>query len=399
MDFPYWGDAARYENLGRLCAEYIQSWGASGTCYEPIRPIGIALYFAFPHLFSANQVIVNSLTLLMNLICLLVIISSLVLMFLDATRSPSSSRLRRSQGVLIGAIVIGAIIVLLPFVPLRMAELPAFASLFSGMYLLGKAAEKNSSWVLFVLAGLLVGTSIIMRPVNSVQAAVGLVLLSGVYLYRLVTKTNERTQNALKPISFLVGLLVPVAFQVWWSARRTGVPWLFDQNIFVPILPPFVELRASPYGDAVVTQLTAHLSGIEYFFVKFYEGLSKLDLAVYGVDAGNPYVTFGPQKFILAVLLLAVLSAILLWPVMSTPPSLWFTSVSVWASMLYITWTYHVETRYFAPVRLMVLVVACVVADRLLRKLQSRRNANATNSDRVLQTTEPHSRDDAPFSA
>lgn len=374
MDFPYWGDAGGYEALGNTCAEFLQSFGATGTCYEAVRPLGIAFYFALPHFFSTNPVTVNSITLLMNLICLIVVIGSLVMMFLDATRSASNPRVRKSQWVFAGLIVFGTTVVMLPFVPLRMAEAPAFATLFSGMYLLGRATQKKSGWLAFVGAGVLVGTSVIMRPVNVVAGVVALALVSGIYLYRAVKQSESRVQNILRPVFYFLGFIGPVSVQVWWVARHTGIPWLFDKRVISPIPQPWVELRAAPFQSSILTQLTEHLSGIEYFFVKFYEGLSKLDLAIYGVDAGSPYVAFGVKKLVVAVLLLAVISAILLWPVVSAPPSLWFASVSVWVSMIYVTWTYHVETRYFAPVRLMVLVVICVMAERLVRMLQSRRS-------------------------
>src|SRR6187397_775020 len=135
MNFPSFGDADTYAQLGRSCADAITGPGrVFEGCYHPIRPVASAGLMAIPYLVTSDPVDADYVMLGLN-----VVFFAAVVIALAATLIPDRSLLadRPRRALLLAG---GAFAVLLPnlvaHIPVRLGDVPSLAA-FMGALAIG----------------------------------------------------------------------------------------------------------------------------------------------------------------------------------------------------------------------------------------------------------------------
>lgn len=360
MDFPFLGDATTYMDLGQSCAHYLTTPSAPvNGCYNPIRPLGIALYFAVPFLFTRDLVTANYLTLLMNLLFFGLLLSSgftLINRFsADLSWLPYGRSINRMKLIIFMA---GALILSIGFLPVRLSDHQSLALFMASVALLssnGDIPKKTTA----LMAGLLAGAAVLLKQ-NYAVATVFLVLSW------LAICGRGRFRDITAPAFwFCVGAALGL-LQIVWVYYHGGVPWLYEPAAMETYAPsnrqPVVELIAysTPIKSAYVSTLVNPVSDFEYFATKFFHGIGKFYWAVYSGEApletspekldysGSAMLKFEGIYLITAAVCFASLVFKNRWLAIFVITS--FLSVSISTAIA------HTESRYFYFFR-----VACII--------------------------------------
>ena len=143
MNFPSFGDAETYAQLGRACADAIAGPGrVFDGCYHPIRPVGSALLMAVPYLATDDPVDAAYVALGLNVVLFAGVVACLA-KALIGDRALLEGRPRRAD--ILGA---ASFAVLLPnlvaHIPIRLADLPPLALLMAALLVAVRTAA--GSW-------------------------------------------------------------------------------------------------------------------------------------------------------------------------------------------------------------------------------------------------------------
>ncbi|WP_141233019.1 hypothetical protein [Pseudomonas sp. Irchel 3A7] len=377
MEFPAFGDADAYATLGQSCADFIVNLGSTASsCYNGVRPVGILVYQAIPYLLTNDPLALNYITLLLNLTCLLMLVTAVLFLFRNLNNSTPGQR-RRIDIIGETAVVIFTLIICIGYIPVRLSDIQSLAFFIASLSILSN--EKNRAKTIpLIIAGLLAGTSVLLKQ-NYVVSIFFLVI------FWVAFDLKNQTTNKFKHIFlFLAGTSVCL-IQVAMAYHHAGVLWFYEPKIMALYDPsniqPYVELVAytDPAHSVYLTQLPTPVSKLEFTAVKFYEGFAKFYWSVY-LDKPpfdiSPYIlVFSKIQLIFLQLLLAGMFLAALATSLFKNKWITVTSLVAVSSGLLTAAIMHTENRYYVMTKLLCFIVVAVVLVNWIKKIRPRQNA------------------------
>jgi hypothetical protein len=360
MDFTSFADADAFLNLGRACASALQG-DAAGSCYNGIRGLGVNLLYAFPQLFSSDKVVVSYWVLGMNVLWVLMLIVAIAVIVLEPIRVHIATRLGRFiTAAALGTVAIVTVTLSLPHLPVPMSDLPSLALFTAGVACLSSHVlrRRMTPWV---IAGFLMGASVLVRQGWVVALVVSVVILWSVCVMRLNRGTSTtvtwRRVTVFSAVAMGLSLL-----QVLWTYAHSGVFWFFEPQALEFYAPankqPFIELIAYnlPQGSAFLTQVDRPLNPLTFFLAKLFYGL-RYDPAIYlGYAPVGTVVQFSTLQVILTGLIVIGLIGLAAIPLLKRQLGLTLIYGAVLVMTFQNTFQNHVENRYLLGLRFVILL-------------------------------------------
>jgi hypothetical protein len=386
LEFPSFGDATAYEELGRACASAISGRGGSpfDACYHPLRPPGAALFMALPFLLTRDPVDVHYIALTLNLSCLtLAIVATVRLLVGDDELLPGW---RPGAAVLATATFLVLLLNLVSHVPVRLADLPALAlylcSLAAGTAT-GGAAVRAALPRRYFVAGLLAAAATLVKVS---QLPFSLALLAGLQLAARGLRIQTRAACAA---AFLLGLS-PAALQVANVWSHSGEIWFYERafmqaHFSYPGREQGIEGVAYtlPQPNAYVTHATPPVSYPSLLVLRAYAGLSRFEWAVYhGAAWRGRLWTLSPWELARAWILVLGYLGLSAWATWRAAPGLGALNGAALGVALITAVSMHSEPRYYAFPRAVLWLTSAFLGLRLLRAPFLRRALRAARMRR-----------------
>lgn len=370
MDFASFGDADGYRMLGQSCADFIvQREGMVGSCYHAIRPVGILVYSSIPFLLSKDPLEQNYIAVLMNLIFLMLLITSLVVAFKNLSGSgPDENRWASYLGGT--AIVTLTLILCVAYIPVRLSDIQSLACFTASTAILSSESNRRH-WGALLVAGVMAGFSVLLKQ----NYVVSIFFLA---FFWCCLDFRAHLESRLKYVLlYLIGAsfcLVQVAAVYYHS----GEPWFYESAAMAGFAPsnhqPYVELVAytDPIQTAYLSKLQGEVSPFQFVAVRFYEGMMKFYLAVYSgrapLDITPEILVFSAAKLLCMQLLMAVMAVATLLTALFKNKWIAVISYTATASIFLSTTILHTENRYFLTVKVYLVLVLAVVFVRFVNK-------------------------------
>lgn len=376
MNFPTGSDADAYTIFGKACADFLENNDAISSCYNGIRPIGIMFYQAIPYLLTDDPVSLTYITFLLNVICLLVLLASVLFLFRNLNNSTSTPR-GKIDIFGEGTVLLFTLIMCIGYVPLRLSDIQSLSFFIASLSIISNQDYREKTAPLLI-AGLLAGISVLLKQ-NYIVSIFLVTVMWTVFNFRL------KTENKLKPIIlYLIGTSICL-LQVAAVYYHSGIMWFYEPKLMEVYeygnKQPYVELVAYtlPANGAYLTQLQETVSSLEFIAIRFYEGFAKFYWAVYvgeaPFDVSPVALTFTKIKwfYIQAIVLLVVIATIATTFVKNKwLPLVAYVGVGtglITAAMM------HTENRYYILTRILCVVVAAVIAVSWLKKFDAWRDS------------------------
>jgi hypothetical protein len=379
MNFPSFGDAETYAQLGRACADAIAGPGrVFDGCYHPIRPVGSALLMAVPYLATDDPVDAAYVALGLNVVLFAGVVACLA-KALIGDRALLEGRPRRAD--ILGA---ASFAVLLPnlvaHIPIRLADLPPLALLMAALLVAVRTAA--GSWNgrpllrRYLIAGGLCALAVLLKVT---YLAYALVLLASL----LALDRNARGARPRCAAAFVAGM-APVAVQVLSVFLHTGQLGLYDREF----MRTFFTYPRREYGiesviftiperSVYLTQVAGEISRLEVVVLRLFRGLFGFEWAVYlGEPSRGPIWTLGVAERVRAwVLVLGyfAFSGRVAW---RGSASLRMINLNAAVGALVTALLMHTELRYYAlPRAVLWLTVAVTILAAFPRPAAGSRSA------------------------
>jgi hypothetical protein len=371
LDFPSFGDATGYEQLGRACAEAVAGPAAVlDGCYHPVRPIGAAALMALPYVATDDPVSAAYIALASNI----ALFAAAVACFASALAGDPAilPARRRREAVLLGL----AFAVLLPFfvslIPVRLADIPSLAP-FAGALLVG-ANTLHGAWSAaarrrrYALAGLLCAIAVLVNTRYFVYAFVLLAALAA--LDRDARGDRVRCAGA-----FVAGM-APVALQVLSVLLHTGQLGLYDREFMAARFAPRAhtieaEYATLPAETAYMVQAPAGMGGLEVVAQRLFRGMTGFEWSVYHGHPRRP-PAWAPDArerataWAVALAYLALSAAV----VRKAPPALRLLTLAAAPIALLNAVLVHTELRYYALPRSVFWLTVAVLLLRVMPRVR-----------------------------
>lgn len=364
MDFLYFGDAEFNHNFGFKCAEAIKNSESFDACYNGIRPIGLALYYSIPHFFTNDSLTSHYISLILNLLMLAMLIYSSFYILKDI-----NSRLAKI------IFLIGAIIVSVGFIPVKLTDVQSWGLYVSSVALLGIAFEKNKKKYYFY-SGVLAGLAFLLKQ----NFSMNMFFLFVVWVFLQRKKIQEIKTNILLYLSGCAIILI----QFFIVFFQSGYFWMYNPEDLAKYADsnkqPAVELVAytAPQKSAYLTKLDNTVSGLNYFSIKFYEGLSKFYLSAYlgeaPLDIAPEIIETKKVNFMGTLIFFIAISIYCLSPIFfyKTNPAIFLLSSSTLFATCLNNYMAHVENRYMYPLRYTIILITVFFISKLYKKIKTR---------------------------
>lgn len=350
MNFPYFGDAEAFLALGARCAQALEQGGAFAHCYNGLRPIGSFAYFSLPYLLSSDPVTVLYLLAGMNVLMFVLLQYAMVQLAGNAMAPSANGQVFKRVFILIGTLVLS-----LPFIPVALSDLPAVAFFMLGLALLFRGTQNAQA---ALLAGLSLGVSCLIKQNYYVFTVIAVAVFAGINVRHIDRALARRF--ALFCAGSSVALL-----QIAWVYLHTGrlYPYspadgfVFDEARRLP----FIELVAYslPAKGAYMSSIdSTSISALSHFCIKLLQGFFAYRPAVYlGFSpAESPAMMHLNKAFLLkAYVSTFALGAVLVWAAaVSTARERTLLVLSLVATF-FTAWYIHVENRYFFMPKLLLV--------------------------------------------
>jgi hypothetical protein len=377
MNFPSFGDAAAYDQVGAACASALTSPEGSvfTACYHPLRPIGIAVWSAIPHLLSTDPVDVAYITLTLNVLLLSAVYLALMRVFqLDPALAPGAGPF--SRATLAAVVFVSALLNLVPHLPVTLADLPSLAaflpaSVLAARILLDPAPAPATRRYLWM--GVIVSVAALLRQH---YLAFGLFLLA-VTLWLDRGRQPGWRERFRCAAAFGVGLL-PVLLQVAVVYAHSGELWLYETarvagNFDRPHKELIVEslFFSIPPESGFMVKLTEPRSFATVIALRLYKGLCQFQWAVYQGNIAPSREWWTPTLFDIARAwtFVAAWAGLSLATFLRGPVSLRLLGATAFLSALAVPWfgVGHTELRYFLFPRIVLWVTVAYWLSRGLR--------------------------------
>jgi hypothetical protein len=351
VNFPSFGDAEAYAQLGRTCADAIAGPGSVFEgCYHPIRPAGIAVLMALPYLVTDDPVDAAYVALALNVIFFAGVVACLAAALIG-DRVLLAGRPRRSE-----LLAAGAFAVLLPnlvaHIPVRLGDLPSLAAFMAALLVAVRTAAGSWSgrplFRRYLVAGALCSLAVLLKVT---YLAYALVLLGSL----LALDGNARGSRLKCAAAFVLGL-APVALQVLNVVLHTGQIGLYDREFMrahfsYPGRGTVIEsvIFTIPDRDVYATQVAGGISHVNVIVLRLFRGLFGFEWAVYlGEPSRGPVWTPGALDWARAWALVLAYFAFSGWAAVKGSPSLRMINMNAAAGALVTALLMHTELRYYA---------------------------------------------------
>jgi hypothetical protein len=347
MNFPSFGDAEAYAQLGRTCADAIAGPGAVFEgCYHPIRPAGIALLMAVPYLATDDPVDAAYVALALNVVFFAGVVACLAAA-LVGDRALLEGRPRREA-----ALAAAAFAVLLPnlvaHLPIRLGDLPPLAAFMAALLVAVRTAAGSWSGRPLLRRYLICGAVCSIAVLLNVRYfAYAFILLGSL----LALDGNARGSRLRCAAAFVVGM-APVAVQVLNVFLHTGQLGLYDREFMrdFPHREYGVEavFATIPDRTAYMVRVAGEISRLDVVVLRLFRGLFGFEWAVYhGEPSQGPVWALGAADRVLAWTLMLAYFAFSGWVVRKGTPSLRLITLTAAASTLVPAVLVHTELRYY----------------------------------------------------
>ncbi|QHI97917.1 hypothetical protein GT347_07860 [Xylophilus rhododendri] len=367
MNFPSFGDAETFRQIGDQCALALRGQESLFKgCYNGIRSIGSALYFALPPLLSGDPVTQSYTILAFNLFWLALMYQA-VLRIVEL-RMPTAGMC--NAGVGLARILVGALTLLLalPLLPVALSDMPA-ATLFA--IGLGFMVRLPGRLIDALLAGLFMALGGLIKQNYLVFSAFAVLALIVTMPWR--PRIHSWSQLLRCAAMFAAGFSVSLT-QVWWIWAHTGHVHVYDpamNAVFADVRnQPNVELIAFslPHTGAYISQLDAPVSRASHYAIKLWQGLFAYRHAVYlGEPPADAPSTLHVDRWLLACAWASVAAFTGICCLLARysrgrreKAALVFSV----AAIIFTVAIIHVENRYFFLPKLILLALACAVVCR-----------------------------------
>jgi hypothetical protein len=384
MNFPSFGDAAAYSEVGAGCASALTSpqGDVFTACYHPLRPLGIVAWSTVPHLVSRDPVDVAYISLTLNILLLCGVYLALmrVLLLDPALRSGEGSLPRR---VFCGIVFVPVLLNLVPHLPVTLADLPALALFLLAVATCARILFDPSPACLvrrYLVAGVLVSLAALIRQHY---------LAFGLFLF-LVTLWLDRGRHlgwrgrVRCALAFLAGLC-PLLLQVASVYAHSGEVWFYET---APVAGTFgrpnkhliIEALffSIPEQGGFMVKLTEARSPVSVIVLRLFSGLFKFQWAVYQGRIAPSLEWWTPSRFELAraYALVGAYAALTLGSIFRGPVSLRLLNATALMTALAVPWfgVGHTELRYFLLPRIVLWIT---VLYWLARGLERARGSSA----------------------
>jgi len=374
VNFPSFGDAAVYDQLGRACADALRGRGGTvfDACYHPIRPRGIALVMALPHLVTSDPVAADYVMLALNVLFFALALAALAA-GLEAEPSLWPGRERR--------LLLASFAVLLPnlvsHLPVRLGDLPSLAVFLVGVALGMRTAasrlEARPLAVRYAVMGLLCAAAVLLKVTYFVYGLVFaalLLLLDG-------NQTSERRRLA-SGAAFLAGFSL-TALQFLDVFLHTGHLALFDAAYMLPFYQPQRGLAIEavfftmPAPGAYTVRPDGPLGFASLVALRLFRGIFGFEWAVYRGPAHAP-----PLLVLTRGGLLCAWGLVLLWAAVTVAVArragrpLAVLLVTGGAVAFLTAVLGHTELRYYALSRAVWWLTLAAAGAWMLRRIRAR---------------------------
>jgi hypothetical protein len=385
MNFPSFGDATAYSQVGAACAAALTtSHGDVFTaCYDPLRPVGIVAWNTIPYVLARDPVDAAYVTLTLNILLLCSIYLALmrILMLDPAVRSGESSVPRT---VLSGIVFLPILLNLIPHVPVTLSDLPSLAAfLLAGVVSARIVLDPAPAGVVrrYLVAGLLVSLAALLRQH---YLMFGLFLLAATFWLdrRPGLGSRERVRCAL---AFAAGL-TPVVLQVANVYAHSGEIWLYET---APVAAGFhrpngnVSVEALffsiPQPGAFMVKLTEAPTSVTLMVLRMFAGLFKFQWAVYQgrIPPSLEWWTPSALELARAYVLVGAYVVVTVAALFRAPLTLRLLNATALPTALAVPWiaTGHTELRYYLLPRIVLAITVLVWLARALGSVLAGRRA------------------------
>jgi hypothetical protein len=364
VNFPSFGDADTYAELGRACADAIAGPGrVFDGCYNPIRPAGIAVLMAVPYLATDDPVDAAYVTLGLNVVFFAIVVACLAAALIG-DRALLEGRPRRAA-----VLAAAAFAVLLPnlvaHIPVRLGDLPSLAAFMAALLVAVRTA--GGSWSgrpllrRYLIAGALCALAVLLKVT---YVAYTFVLLGSL----LALDGNARGSRLRCAAAFVAGM-APMAIQVLNVFLHTGQLGLYDREFMRTYFPRrdySIEAVFSSIPDrgAYMVKVADEISRLEVLVLRLFRGIFGFEWAVYlGEPSRGPVWTLGAAERVRAWGLVLAYFVFSGWVARKGTASLRMINVNAAAGALVTAALMHTELRYYAlPRAVLWLTVLATVA-------------------------------------
>ncbi|ULX54811.1 hypothetical protein A9P79_23420 [Cupriavidus taiwanensis] len=173
--------------------------------------------------------------------------------------------------------------------------------------------------------------------------------------------------------------------QIAWVYYHSGEMWLYSwkaMEIFAPVnRQPVVELVAftEPQKAGYLSNLAQPVSEVQYFAIKFYQGLTKFYWAVYSgrapLNVTPEIVDYTPAEIVRFQVVYILVALASLSSLLTKERWVAIFVMTAFCSLSLGTAIAHMESRYFLMLRFAFLVFAVVVFNKMLAYRVHGRNA------------------------
>ena len=370
MDFPVFGDAAAYDQLGRSCAAAIGGPGSTlDGCWHPLRPPGAALLMAVPHLVARDPVDAAYVAVAMNVAFLGALAWAIAATLGDDPALLPGARRRRSW--IAAASFLAVLLNVTGHIPVRLADLPSLA-LFAGALPLAAGLRGGGGSWRYLACGVLAAAATLVKVSYLGYAVVLLACL-------LAVDPAAPAVRGRRAILFGVGLL-PVLIQVANVYVHSGQLGVYDRQYMRTAFDYAGRERGieavfftTPAPAAYLTQVAGDIGPITVAALRLYRGLFGFEWAVYHMEPTRPPVwTLSTAELVAAWALVIgylAFSALVAW---RAPFGLRLLNLAGAGYAFMTALLMHTEIRYYAfPRTVFWLAIVLLVAHAIHRRARS----------------------------
>ena len=366
MNFPSFGDAAAYAELGERCASALTSSAGNlfGSCYDPLRPIGIVGFYTLPYLVTDDPVNRVFILLMTNILLFAGIFLALRTVLLSDSTLCADDREKRA--ILVGvSVFIPLLLFLIPHLPVTLSDLPSFAffvfALWESSKILFRDNSKGQATRRYLLTGLLVSAAALLKQNY---------LVFGFFLIFSVLLFDRRSPSA-SPCRirylfvFLLGMS-PVLIQFLNVYLHSGHFWFYETDYANKFFghvskKPNIEaiIFTIPTPSAFMLKVTNEISYFSFIVLKLYKGLFGFEWAVYhGKPAiATQFWTLSSYDFSKAYGLVFFYFAFTLFHTLRGAISFRLLNLNALLIALFTAFTSHTELRYYLLPRVVFLMM------------------------------------------
>jgi len=359
MNFPQFGDADSYKDLGNDFHRWIKSGENPFGFESPLRPLGSILLSSLPVFITDDPVYRNYLILLINVAFMFIAVYSisgvLTTIFKD-NEALSEKHISLFSFSLV-------LLYFIPHLPVRAMDIQPISLVLLSLKIMMETTtrinnDKPISYKNIFIILSLVSLAGLLKQSWFVFGLILILIMALDIRKELLIQILKEKRVYLYAIAGLWGLFL----QVYYVYYNYGDVWLYSSESMEAYSAawkyPNIALFAytEPAHNAYLLKADSSVTYIEWIIVKLYFTVFVHDLAFYHGYIPYEYSVFYTNKTILSLMLLIELSLIgvLLATLFKGVSKVKLLSVFIIFIVLFMTWKSHVEIRNFIMPRMFI---------------------------------------------